>query len=168
MEASSAPGQVLLAIYDEGVTQVFSYLRNRVHDRGVAEDLTAETFLAAVRQVNNGQVDDVTVAWLIGIARHKLLDHWRRATRTSSAPLETDGTDVPDDPWDAVINTARISDVLHQLPAPHRCALTLRYLDGWSVPDVAIALDRSVHATESLLARARTAFRSAYEGSEQP
>ena len=42
-------------------------------------------------------------------------------------------------------------------------ALTLRYLDGLSVPEVADELDRTVHATEALLVRARAAFRRAYE-----
>jgi RNA polymerase sigma-70 factor (ECF subfamily) len=40
--------------------------------------------------------------------------------------------------------------------------LSLRYLDDLTVPEVADALGRSVHATESLLARARRAFRMSY------
>ena len=44
----------------------------------------------------------------------------------------------------------------------HRAALTLRYLDGLPVPEVANHLGRTVHATEALLVRARTAFRHAY------
>ena len=44
----------------------------------------------------------------------------------------------------------------------HRLALTLRYLDGLPVPEVAQLLDRTVHATEALLVRARLAFRRAY------
>jgi hypothetical protein len=47
-----------------------------------------------------------------------------------------------------------------------RAALTLRYLDGLPVPDVARHLDRTVHATEALLVRARAAFRRIYEGEE--
>jgi RNA polymerase sigma-70 factor (ECF subfamily) len=48
----------------------------------------------------------------------------------------------------------------------YRLVLTLRYLDELSVPEIAAHLDRSVHAAESLLARARGAFREAY-GVEQ-
>jgi RNA polymerase sigma-70 factor (ECF subfamily) len=40
----------------------------------------------------------------------------------------------------------------------------LRYLDGLPVPEVARHLDRTVHATEALLVRARAAFRRIYEG----
>ena len=48
---------------------------------------------------------------------------------------------------------------LMRVPSPQREALTLRYLDGLSVPEVAAALNRSVSAAESLLARGRVAFR---------
>jgi DNA-directed RNA polymerase specialized sigma24 family protein len=53
-----------------------------------------------------------------------------------------------------------------RLGAHHRAALTLRYLDGLPVPEVARHLDRTVHATEALLVRARAAFRRIYEEQE--
>jgi RNA polymerase sigma-70 factor (ECF subfamily) len=56
--------------------------------------------------------------------------------------------------------------VLARLGGHHRAALTLRYLDGLPVTEVARHLDRSVHATEALLVRARTAFRRIYQGEE--
>ena len=52
------------------------------------------------------------------------------------------------------------------LSPPHRAALTLRYLDDLPVPEVADFLERTVHATEALLVRARSAFRRAYEAGE--
>ena len=56
----------------------------------------------------------------------------------------------------------RAREVLDRLGAHHRAALTLRYLDGLSVPEVADLLGRTVHATEALLVRARNAFRVEY------
>jgi RNA polymerase sigma-70 factor, ECF subfamily len=58
--------------------------------------------------------------------------------------------------------------VLMTLGPHHRAALTLRYLDGLSVPDVAEHLGRTAHATEALLVRAKNAFRQAYERKEGP
>jgi RNA polymerase sigma-70 factor (ECF subfamily) len=52
--------------------------------------------------------------------------------------------------------------VLADLAPHHRAALTLRYVDDLSVPDVALLLQRTVHATEALLVRARSAFRRSY------
>jgi RNA polymerase sigma-70 factor (ECF subfamily) len=165
---SDGPDHVtaLLALYDDAVPQVFGYLRSRSRDRDLAHDLTADTFLAAVGQARRGAVDQVSVPWLIGIARHKLLDHWRRAARTPER-RELDDAAICDDPWDVVIDRQRVGAVLDQLGPHHRAALTLRYLDGLPVPQVAQLLDRTVHATEALLVRARAAFRLAYEGTDR-
>jgi RNA polymerase sigma-70 factor, ECF subfamily len=162
-------GVELLALYDRAVAEVYAYLRARCGNRQLAEDLTADTFLAAVGQIRRGAVEQVTVAWLIGIARHKLIDHWRRAARRLEAePLPDEaGAPVTDEPWDVVIDRHRVGSVMASIGPHHASALTLRYLDDLSVPDVARCLGRTVHATEALLVRARSAFRTAYEGSER-
>lgn len=162
-------GAALLEIYDHAVGEVFTYLRARCGGRALAEDLTAETFLAAVRQIRRGVVEEVTVAWLIGIARHKLLDEWRRTARRprqerfdddgSAADHATDDVDA----WDAVIDRHLVGEVMAELGSHHRSALTLRYFDGLAVPDVAALLGRTVEATETLLVRARRRFRAVYE-----
>ena len=59
-------------------------------------------------------------------------------------------------------------EVLGSLGPHHRAALTLRYLDGLPVGEVADHLGRTVHATEALLVRARSAFRQAYRRKEGP
>ncbi len=74
--------------------------------------------------------------------------------------------DEVDDPWDEHIDQARAGEVLDALGPHHRVALTLRYVDGLSVPEVAEILGRTVHATEALLVRARNAFRRLYEKGE--
>jgi RNA polymerase sigma-70 factor (ECF subfamily) len=160
-------GATLLAIYDGAVGEVFAYLRARCGNRAVAEDLTAETFLAAVGQIHRDRVDAVTVAWLIGIARHKLIDEWRRGARR---PTTADVGDPPDDVlargdevWDTVIDQHLVGDVMAELGPHHRSALALRYFDGLPVPEVADHLGRTVEATETLLVRARRRFRSEYE-----
>ncbi len=161
-------GTRLLEIYDHAVGEVYTYLRSRCGHRVLAEDLTAEAFLAAVGQIERGRVDEVTVAWLIGIARHKLLDEWRRAARSPrSEPLDdADALQISvdgDEMWDAVIDQHLVGDVMDALGPHHRSALVLRYFDGLAVPDVAAQLGRTVDATETLLVRARRRFRTVYE-----
>jgi RNA polymerase sigma-70 factor (ECF subfamily) len=160
------PDPGLLSLYDRALPEVYGYLLSRCGQRAVAEDLTAETFLAAVRAEADGG-DATTVAWLIGVARHKLVDHWRRREREerSLRLVEGDGTE---DPWDAELDALRAQQVLDALGPAHRAALTLRYLDDLPVPQVAALLGRTLHATEALLVRARTAFRRQYESTEPP
>jgi RNA polymerase sigma-70 factor (ECF subfamily) len=159
-------GLALLAMYDRALPQVFGYLRARVGSETVAEDLTADTFLAAVQAIDRNAVPQLTVAWLIGVARHKLVDHWRRRAREErSLHLLPEEAQEPDG-VEARFERARTQAVLDELGPHHRAALTLRYLDGLSVPEVAQHLERTVHATEALLVRARNAFRIAYARGE--
>ena len=163
--ASFDQGDTLLALYDDALPQVYGYLYRRCRNRTVAEDLATEVFLAAVDSIRRGIVRDVTIAWLIGIARHKLMDHWRRADREQRRleAVAVAEPDAADDPWDAQLDVLAARDVMEELGAHHRCALTLRYVDDLPVPDVADIMGRTVHATEALLVRARRAFRTRYE-----
>jgi RNA polymerase sigma-70 factor (ECF subfamily) len=161
------PAFGLLELYDDALPHVYGYLLARCGNAGLAEDLTAESFLAAVDAIRKPGAPDPSVPWLIGVARHKLSDHWRRAAREERGwrVLDSEAARV-EDPWPMVVDRIRAREVLHQLGAHHRAALTLRYLDGLPVPEVARHLDRTVHATEALLVRARAAFRRIYEGEE--
>ncbi len=170
MSAQAADaGSRLLGVYDRALPQVYGYLRARVPTEAVAEDLTAETFLAAVGATRKVPPPDITVAWLIAVARNKLVDHWRRGAREErSLRLAEDAGDggALHDDLEQHFERMRAREVLAELGAHHRAALTLRYLDGLSVPEVADLLGRTVHATEALLVRARRAFRVRYsEGS---
>ena len=155
------PGLALLDLYERALPQVYGYLLARCGSRPVAEDLTAETFLAAVRAHLDGR-GPLSAAWLIGTARHKLVDHWRRLAREERSLRMVEGEGAVEDPWDVRLDAIRAQQVLDGLAAQHRAVLTLRYLDDLPVPQVAALLDRTVHATEALLVRARAAFRRAY------
>lgn len=154
----------VLALYDRALPEVHGYLLSRCRDSQLAEDLTAETFLAAVSAVRRGTVADLTVAWLITVARNKLVDHWRRQEREQrKLRVVHDSAEEATDDWDRELDAQVAHEVLAGLGPHHQSALSLRYLDGLPVPAVADALGRTVHATEALLVRARGAFRRAYE-----
>lgn len=166
MSEQSPAGQAepdLLALYDRALPDVYGYLLSRSGNIAVAEDLTAETFLAAVAAVRSGTAV-LSVAWLIGIARHKLIDHWRARSR-EHRQLQTvyDMGVADDDPWEERLDALRARQTLDLLAPHHRGVLVLRYLDDLTVPQVAAELGRTRHATEALIVRARAAFRRAYE-----
>jgi len=153
------------AFYAESLPVVFSFLYHRVGGRrAVAEDLTQETFMAVVRDIKARTQVDAAIPWVMGIARHKLLDHYRheeREERRLALAFSAQPDDIAPDPEHA--SYADTLEALGRIPAAQRAALALRYLDGLSVVEVAHALDRSIHATESLLARGRVSFRDQLE-----
>ncbi len=168
-------GQVtpsLLAVYDDALPHVYGYLCARCDSTAVAEDLTGETFLAAAAAATATATANnpppVSVPWLLGVARHKLADHWRRHYREQRR-LHVAGLSLAsdvDDPWDARLDAVLAHQTLARLAPQHRIALTLRYVDDLPVREVAAALGRTEHATEALLVRARGAFRHTYPSGE--
>jgi RNA polymerase sigma-70 factor, ECF subfamily len=147
------------AFYEEALPRVYGYLLRRCGSVVVAEDLTQETFLAAVVELRKTRRVEQPLGWVLGIARHKLIDHFRstqkRGARETSAVV--DHAVLPDEGRDE-----RAISALSAVPRDQRIALVLRHVDGLSVPEVALLLGRSVEAAESLLARGRVAFREAY------
>ena len=153
----------MAAIYHRSLPHVYGYLLSRCGNASLAEDLAAETFMAAVAAAGQPDPPELTVAWLVGVARHKLADHWRRSVREErTQAVAATPDDALEDPWDEWLDTEAAYAALRCLPAPQRAALTLRYLDGLGVPEVAEHLGRSVHATETLLVRSRAALRAVY------
>lgn len=151
--------------YAHALPRIYGYFLSRCGgDAALAEDLTQETFIAAVQQIRRGAAIGATVPWLFGIARHKLLDHLRRQRHAGWSVIswEQEGDMV-----DAFLSlpesdlAARevLLTALAAVPPVQREALILHYMDGLPVAEIAGLLDRSVSATESLLARGRVAFR---------
>jgi RNA polymerase sigma-70 factor (ECF subfamily) len=165
--AASTPDRAaFIDFYGRALPHVYGYLIHRCGAQTLAEDLTAESFLAAVDTARAGGGAKINIPWIIGVARHKLVDHWRRQAREERGVrvLAEEARSVPEsDPWDARLDAVRARQTLETIAPQHRAALTLRYLDDLPVPEVATELGRTVHATEALLVRARTSFRRAYE-----
>jgi RNA polymerase sigma-70 factor (ECF subfamily) len=129
----------------------------------LAEDLTSATFMEAVVAIERGTTASMSVGWLVTVARRRLIDHWRRRAREERKLGLVASSDEPtEDPWGSTFDAATILDALARVRPEYRAALTLRYLDGLPIGEVAEFLGRSVPAAESFLQRARGALRVAY------
>ena len=154
------------AWYDDAVGRVYGYLYGRSGgDLEVAEDITQQTFLQAIRywQSFDGRSDAVT--WLCSIARNKLADHYRERDRQRRRQLQLVVREIerqPTAPDQAVDDRDAIVAALRRLPDFERTALVLRYVDDLSVREVAGLLGRTVDATDALIRRAKERFRGVY------
>lgn len=162
MSAGAVQKDQLVSFLEHALPDVYGYLLHRTQQQAVAEDLTSETLLAAIGGMVGCPAEQLSVPWLIGIARHKLTDHWRREARELHH-LEMIVAERSDDAPEVEFEEGPAFATLSLLNPTQRLALTMRYVDGLSVPEVAELIGRSVHATETLLVRARAAFRDRYE-----
>lgn len=140
----------------ENITECYRYaIRLTGGDPHLAEDLTQQVCEAAVSRANDGAAP-LTSGGMIVAVRRRFVDHLRRIYRDKRRHHQlaavADTYDEPD--WDAV-ESGDAMNALALLAPDHRAALVFRYLDDLSTEQVAVLLDRSVTATESLLARAR-------------
>ena len=156
--------------YERYLPPVWRYVCTQLDgDRQGAEDVVGETFLAALRGVKGLDPDGGSVCgWLIGVARHKLLDHWRRMRRARDASAATNCEPVdsrgPHDPLAAAESNAQVAEAMARLADEERVVLEWKYLDDLPVREIADRLGLPVKAAEALLYRARRSFRAVYQG----
>ncbi|MBA2717992.1 MAG: RNA polymerase sigma factor [Chloroflexi bacterium] len=156
------------AWYEDALPRVVGFVHIRTGgDLTLTEEITAQAFFEAVRARRSfgGRSDPVT--WICSIARNRLVDHYRRQAREQARHLRL----VVGSLSDAVPDEAEIVDdreavirALSALPDLERTVLTLRYLDGYSVREIAGLIGRTERATDSILWRARERVRSAHPG----
>lgn len=168
LQLAFADESAFRAWYAQAMPRVYAYIASRTgSDRDLAEELTQQTFVAAVAQRRSfdGRSDSVT--WLCGIARHKLADHYRRRERDERRQMQLEVREIQLDASVAAWATAQdrdaIARALERLPSAQRAALIFSDLDGLPVRDIARLIGRSEGATQSLITRARAGFRRSYE-----
>jgi len=167
---ASGDAMSLRSFFDTYADLLFAFLRHRMEgSRADVEDAWQETLAAAVRGVGSYRGESSLFTWMCGIARRKAADAARRAGRRSSEVVEAAALPpLGDEPFEvATIERTdvkdRVIEVLGGLPVDQRTALVDRCVHRRSVPDIARRLGRTYKATESLLSRAREAFRAAWE-----
>lgn len=163
-EALGLDPEKFRAFYDASLPRIYGYFLHRCGGSvPVAEDLTQETFLASVDELRKGRRPDTPIPWIYGIARHKLLDHYRKQARAEQ-PLGDSALALDERPFPVEDEGAheRAVAALAAVPAAQRTALVLCYLDGFTAAEAGGELGKSAAAVNSLLERGRESFKRAY------
>ena len=131
-----------------------------------ADDVVQETWLTAVRRIRRfDPLQGSFAGWLRGIAAKVLSNHFRRHQRRRAEPLNGQVA-APRTENQQREQAERIAQALSRLPERYEAVLRSKYVDGLSVADIAAASGETAKSVESLLTRARQAFREAYEKDE--
>jgi len=149
------------ALYQDSFAGLYAYVQWRCGGlRDAAEEIVQETWLTAVRRIRRFDPARGDFAgWLRGIAANILRNHFRRRRRDQGRRPLTDESVAPADDRD---RAERVAAALAALPERYEAVLRSKYLDGRSVADIAATHGETPKVVESLLTRARQAFRDAY------
>jgi len=161
--------------YDESFAGLHAYVLWRCAGlRDFADEVVQETWLTAVRRIRDFDPERGSFAsWLHGIAAHLLRNHFRREVRRNgrhgrhgrlaARPAETAAAEAD---LQRREEAGRVARALAALPDRYEAVLRAKYLDGRSVQEIAAAWDETPKAVESLLTRARQAFRGLFDDQE--
>jgi RNA polymerase sigma-70 factor (ECF subfamily) len=150
-------------LYDRYVDTVYRYVLFRVGDRTLAEDLTSETFLRALRRITSVSYQGRDVgAWFITIARNLVLDHvkssrYRLEVTTSDvadAPVRAGVTSGPENEVVAAATNAELMRCIARLNPDQQECIMLRFMQGLSVAETAAHMGRNEGAIKALQHRA--------------
>jgi RNA polymerase sigma-70 factor (ECF subfamily) len=152
-------------LYADAFDGLYAYARWRcagLHD--LADEIVQETWLVAVRRIRSFVPENGSFAgWLRGIAANVVRNHLRRRVLSNDrAPVPVAVRSSADDALERREEAERIARSLASLPDHYEAVLRAKYLDGQSVAEIAGERGESLKAVESLLTRARQAFRESY------
>lgn len=160
--------------YEETYDPLYRYVHWRCGGRrDWADEIVQETWLVAVRRVRAFDPKKAAfLAWMRGIAANVLRNDLRRRRRSPKWQQSPDGR-----PLDATesaslsndwLREQQIAAALDALAKREEAVLRAKYLDGLSVAEIASSRGETPKAIESLLSRARAAFRKVYESDKSP
>lgn len=155
--AQQGDRQALAALYDSYQTRIFRYVRVRIYDQQLAQDLTGEIFLHMMENLSKYRVMEGVPfsAWLYRLAHNHLINHFRKDNNQVHEPLAlldelADGDDNPALAVEKRQELQRVREALEQIDINHREVVVLRFLLGMSIAEVAAALEKSVPAVKAL------------------
>ena len=171
--AQQGDGEAFGQVYDAYVDSVYRYLYYRVGSHALAEDLTSETFLRALRRIDSftWQGKDIG-AWFTTIARNLVADHVKssrfKLEVTTADMLDADRADEGiEDEVLGRLQSAALLDAVRKLKPEQQECVVLRFLQGLTVAETAEVLGRSDGAVKQLQLRAVRALAKLLPESER-
>lgn len=141
------------------------FIRRRVPDDHVADDLLQETFVRVHRHIGALQEAERLAAWVYRIARNVINDHHRKATEPVVALADADPVDAAEDHQDQCRcrGVEWLEEMVRSLPEGYREAVQLAEIEGLSQQEVADRLGLSLSGAKSRIQRGRAMLKDALD-----
>ncbi|MCL4377310.1 MAG: RNA polymerase sigma factor [Actinobacteria bacterium] len=163
-------------IYEENFDSIYGFVYLRLAGRtSNVEDIVQEIFFAAARGFEKFEGKSAVKTWIYGIAKHKIADYYRqeipknkllqndifsyKTNPERSAMSKENGTEESVT-WNP--EKEKVLDVLDKLLPVYRYSLLLKYIDGYSIKEIAKILKRTPKAVDGILQRAKIEFKKNY------
>lgn len=147
---------------------LFAYiLHNLNNEKEVALDIWQDTWIIAIEKINDFRHKSKIFTWLCAIAKNKISDYYRQIRKqpqfqiTEKLHMDIDAGEIEVESIDVATRTDVIT-VMAQLSARYRYLLIAKYIENRSIDEIASEIRKSYKATESMLTRAREAFRKKF------
>jgi len=163
IEAAQRDPACFAQLYENNFERVYAFIARRVGDRDQAQDLTADVFHSALKNLSRFEWRGAPfAAWLYRIAANVIADRGRRATQLEAIKSrELHETDPGDDEDLAEVeHRARLFKLVEKLPADQRRVITMRFAQQKSIGEIAKDLGRSEGAVKQLQFRGLQSLRT--------
>jgi RNA polymerase sigma-70 factor (ECF subfamily) len=155
--------KTLADIYDQYSPKLYRYAIRLLGDDTQAEDCVAETFSRFLKALDQGGgPKEHLQAYLFRIAHNWITDQYRRNTPVpleQEDPVESNSQADPESIAEDVFLQDQVRDALKEITPDQRQVIVLKFVEGWSNPEVAKALGKPVGAIKSLQHRGLAALR---------
>jgi RNA polymerase sigma-70 factor (ECF subfamily) len=146
---------------------LFAFIIHNLDNQDVAQDIWQETWCIAVEKLDKFQFKSSFFTWVCAIAKNKIYDYYRQTkwqdTFVSSGKFHfhIDSEEKENELIDAETQS-EVVKVLADLNDEYTFLLKAKYIENKSTDEIAVAIGKSYKATESMLTRAREAFRNKF------
>jgi RNA polymerase sigma-70 factor, ECF subfamily len=150
--------QAVGAIYDQYFSEVYRYVRYRINDDSLAEDIASDVFIRLLEAAQKKQGPRSNLkGWLIATASHVVNDHLRKQYRRPVEPLSDSLPDREPSVHSEVDSREQnrlVQSAYAQLTAEQQHVLALRFGQGYSIEETAAHLNKNINAVKALQFRA--------------
>src|SRR5262249_41502395 len=163
IEAAQRDPACFAQLYENNFERVYAFIARRVYDRHAAEDLTADVFHSALKNISSFEWRGVPfAAWLMRIAANAIAERGKRAAQLESINARELHEADPSDEADLaeVEHRARLFKLVEKLPADQRRVITMRFAQQKSIAEIAKDIGRSEGAIKQLQFRGLQALRT--------
>jgi RNA polymerase sigma-70 factor (ECF subfamily) len=150
--------QAIGAIYDQYFSEVYRYVRYRIDDDSIAEDIASDVFVRLLEAAQKKQGPRSSLkGWLLATASHAVNDHLRREYRRPVEALSDSLPDASTSVHSQVLAREQnrvVQSAYAQLTLEQQHVLALRFGQGYSIEETAVHLKKNINAVKALQFRA--------------